>query len=132
MKKLQLPLKTKWFEMTEAGVKKEDYRIVTAYWAARLMLVNGEIKNQKWWLKNHLFLLEKEYLKRTFENEFHGFSFRSFDINRMTLGYPSATDKDRILELEHKGIEIREGNPELGAEPGVLYFCILHGDIIQN
>ena len=48
----------------------------------------------------------------------------------MTLGYPKSTDTGRILKLYHKGIEIREGDPEWGAEPGKLYFVIKHGKIL--
>jgi hypothetical protein len=57
--------------------------------------------------------------------------FKHFTHNTMTLGYPSNTDKDRIITLEHKGIEIRTGNPEWGAEPNKLYFVIKHGGIIN-
>ena len=45
----------------------------------------------------------------------------------MTLGYPKSTDLDSVLILEHKGIEIRKGNPEWGAEPNKIYFVIKHG-----
>ena len=37
---------------------------------------------------------------------------KKFICNIMTLGYPKSTDIERILKLEHKGIEIRTGNPE--------------------
>ena len=57
-------------------------------------------------------------------------TFKKFDSNTMTLGYPKSTDSDRILKLEHKGIEIRTGNHEWGAEEGKLYFVIKHGKII--
>lgn len=57
------------------------------------------------------------------------FGFKDFETNTMTLGYPKATDSDRILKLEHKGIEIRTGNPDWGAEPNKLYFVIKHGEI---
>ena len=50
----------------------------------------------------------------------------------MTLGYPKSTDTDRILKLEHKGIEIGYGKPEWGAEPNKLYFIIKHGSIINE
>ena len=50
----------------------------------------------------------------------------------MTLGYPKSTDRERILTLEHKGIEIRTGNPKWGSEPDKLYFVILHGAIISD
>lgn len=33
---LQLSLKTKWFEMTKSGIKKEDYREINSYWITRL------------------------------------------------------------------------------------------------
>ena len=48
----------------------------------------------------------------------------------MTLGYPKLTDSDRILKIENKGIEIRTGNTEWGAEEGKLYFVIKHGKIL--
>ena len=55
---------------------------------------------------------------------------KKFDCNIMTLGYPSNDNTERILKLEHKGIEIRTGNPEWGAEPNKLYFVIMHGAIL--
>jgi hypothetical protein len=48
----------------------------------------------------------------------------------MTLGYPKANDNERILKIEHKGIEVRVGNTEWGAEPNKLYFVILHGAVL--
>lgn len=41
-------------------------------------------------------------------------------------------EEKRILTLENKGIEIRQGNPEWGAELNRLYFAIKHGKIINN
>ena len=102
-KNLQLSLKIEWFKMTKAGIKTEDYREITPYWEKRLVCA-------------------REYGGRP--------SFYLFKTNTMTLGYPSKTDTDRILKLEHKGIEIRTGNPEWGAEPNKLYFVIKHGKII--
>lgn len=128
MKTLQLSLKQKWFDMTKAGIKTEDYREITPYWFSRLFK-DGH--------KN--ILLRKESCdsllkansasKWNFDNGYY-FKFKHFDHNIMTLGYPKSTDTDRILKLEHKGIEIRTGNPEWGAEPGKLYFVIKHGKII--
>lgn len=101
---LQLSLRRKWFELTKAGIKTEDYREITPYWHKRL------------------------YQNRYKSNE----SLKDFKTNTMTLGYPKKGDPDRTLILEHKGIEIREGNPEWGAEPGKLYFVIKHGAIIND
>ena len=61
---------------------------------------------------------------------FFGARFKKFDCNIMALGYPKSSDNERILKLEHKGIEIRTGNPEWGAEPNKLYFVIMHGAIL--
>ena len=107
-KTLTLSLKTKWFEMTKAGIKTEDYREINEYWYNRLVN-NGTFDFQK----------TKIY------------SFKKFDYNIMTLGYPKSGDSERILKLEHKGIEIRNGNSDWGAEPDKLYFVILHGSVVE-
>ncbi len=126
---LRLSLKKQWFDMTKAGIKTEDYREITPYWIKRLFddaysgsenFMNDYMANE---LNNGRCLedVERDYLL-----------FRKkFTQNTMTLGYPKSTDNERILKLEHKGIEIRTGNPEWGAEPGELYFVIKHGNIIK-
>jgi len=113
MKTLQLSLKRKWFEMTKAGIKTEDYREINRFMISRL-------------LSNIEYLCDYNDIISV-----GGAQFKQFDVNIMTLGYPKSTDSERILKLEHKGIEIRTGNPEWGAEPGKLYFVIKHGEIIK-
>lgn len=114
---LQLSLKKKWFEMTKAGIKTEDYREINSYWIARL--TDGFSWDvEKYPLKLNEF---KQVINKG------SFKPREFTKNTMTLGYPSKDDQERILKLEHKGIEIREGNPEWGAESGKIYFVIKHG-----
>lgn len=115
-KNLQLSLKTKWFEMTKAGIKTEDYREINEYWIKRLCFIPtmGSVNDYP----KDIVVSEKYVMKR-------------FTMNTITLGYPKSTDTERILKLEHKGIEIRTGNPEWGAEPGKLYFVIKHGKIID-
>jgi hypothetical protein len=120
---LQLSLKTKWFEMTKSGIKTEDYREINEYWFVRLFedvdkeLMPEIIKRLKiGWDIDNIGIHFLHYPKR-------------FQVNTLTLGYPKSTDKERILKLEHKGIEIRTGNPEWGAEPNKLYFVIKHGEI---
>jgi len=119
-----MSLKTKWFEMTKAGIKTEDYREINHYWIKRLMskkynviyptgqdAIDGIIKH-----------IDPNFLVKTHS--------KKFDTNTITLGYPKSTDCKRILKFEHKGIEIRTGNPEWGAYPNKLYFVIMHGDLI--
>lgn len=101
---LQASLKSKWFEMTKAKIKTEDYREITKYWIKRLL---------------------SEY------NPDGTFVAKKFEYNIMTLGYPKSGDTERILKLEHKGIEIRTGNPDWGAEPNKLYFVIKHGNTLK-
>lgn len=129
MKTLQLSLIEKWFEMTKT-CKKEDYREITPFWCNRLMLYDGKPKTVKWWsfMQNY----EGCFFRKAIEGNLKTgrISFKSFDTNIMTLGYPKSTDMNRILKLEHNGIEIRTGNPEWGAEPDKLYFVIMHGAVI--
>ena len=132
---LQLSLKTQWFEMTKAGIKLEDYREVNDYWIKRLVssvtffggryesLKNVSIKECS---VHRINLIGKcpTVLNRDL-------TFKSFDYNIMTLGYPSKTDTARILKFKHEGIEIRTGNPEWGAEPNKLYFVVKHGEVVK-
>ena len=65
------------------------------------------------------------------DKQYIGLILKKFTTNTMTLGYPKTGDTERILKLEHKGIEIRTGNPDWGAEPDKLYFVILHGSLVE-
>lgn len=121
---LRLSLKTKWFEMTKAGIKTEDYREINHYWVKRLM-------TKKY---NAIYPIEEEaidgIIKHPDPNYLVKNHSKKFYFNLMTLGYPKSGDKERILKLEHKGIEIRTGNPEWGAEPDKLYFVVKHGAVL--
>lgn len=128
---LRLSLKSKWFEMTKYEIKKEDYREITDYWCRRLLVNLEEIESAVW----QEMIEDLNNPNRRFDDiieciEYYGVSFKTFDFNIMTLGYPKSDDTERILKLEHKGFEIRTGNPEWGAEPNKLYFVIMHGAIL--
>lgn len=110
---LQLSLKKQWFEMTKLGIKTEDYRELNEYWYSRLMNYDVVSVNNSSPIRKYT-------------------DFKQFTTNTMTLGYPKSTDAERILKLEHKGIEIRTGNPDWGAEPDKLYFVIKHGRILND
>ncbi|BAP30116.1 uncharacterized protein CHSO_1079 [Chryseobacterium sp. StRB126] len=113
--------------MTKAGIKTEDYREINEYWIKRL--TDNDIDLTVDEINAGLCALRDGYTEDHVYN-CYGFWFKPFSINTMTLGYPKSTDTERILKLEHKGIEIREGNPEWGAEPGKIYFVIKHGKVI--
>ncbi len=126
-KELRLVLKKKWFEMTKAGIKTEDYREITPYWVKRLTQFEGECELE---YAAEFLKKGKEYNDTVFGRQAYAFCFpKKFDSNIMTLGYPKNEDTERILKFEHKGIEIRTGNPEWGAVPNKLYFVIKHGAV---
>ena len=124
MANLQLSLKRNWFEMTKSGVKTEDYREINHYWIKRLMTkkYNNIYQNEQEAIDGIIKHIDPNYLVKNHS--------KKFDCNVMTLGYPKSTDTNRILKLEHKGIEIGCGKPEWGAEPNKLYFVIKHGAIL--
>lgn len=125
---LQLSLKTKWFEMTKAGIKTEDYREITPYWIKRLTENNINLSIDE--IHYALAALRDGYSEESVIN-IYGLYIKNFTQNTMTLGYPKSGDNERILKLEHKGIEIRTGNPEWGAEGDKIYFVIKHGVILE-
>jgi hypothetical protein len=129
---LQLSLIQCWFEKTKKQIKREDYRELTPYWCNRFLLYEGKQKPVKWWcfMQN----VEGCFFRKALESNIRNgkITFKHFDINIMTLGYPKNSDTERILKLEHKGIEIRTGNPEWGAEPNKIYFVIMHGAILTR
>jgi len=131
MKKLRLSLKTNWFEMTKAVIKTEDYREITPYWFSRFVFHYKDVfkycTGYNW--DDGMYLDEGvDYITTLRKSRF---GFKPFDVNEMTLGYPKNEDTDKVVRFEHKGIEIRMGNPEWGAKPGKLYFVIKHGEILS-
>jgi hypothetical protein len=124
MKNLQLPLTKDWFDLTKSGEKPEDYREITPYFCNMFLLYNGVEVSRDIWERLLVYWSKKDILEDI------NITVKPFKNNIMTLGYPKKTDTEKILTLEHKGIEIGEGNPEWGAESGKLYFVIKHGKIL--
>ena len=124
--KLQLSLKKQWFDMTKSGIKTEDYREITPYWVKRLMQESylRICSNDDDLVDYIVFNIDVNFMLKH-----HA---KKFKTNTMTLGYPKSTDLERILKLEHKGIEIRTGNSDWGAEPDKLYFVVLHGSVLAK
>ena len=126
---LQLSLKRKWFKMTEVGTIHECYRDITPYWCKKL-LETAQGYTFDWYTYFKDEEDPKQLLSVGVANEF--FTYKDFDTNTMILWYPKSADYERIMKLEHKGIEIREGREEWGAKKGKLYFVIKHGKVINN
>lgn len=115
MKTLTLSLKKQWFDMINAGVKKEEYREIKPNYIARLFdrremldcmgLCSAAAFEEKQWPKPMMFV--KHYDRLVF-----------------TLGYPKTDDHERRLTLKNPKIRVGTGRPEWGAEHGKLYFVI--------
>lgn len=127
---LQLSLKKNWFEMTKKGIKTEDYRDLTPYWVNRFLKTDLEdvTIDDKFLALTAL----KDGYTELEVLDVYGIYLNMYETNTMTLGYPKKTDNDRILKIKHKGIEIRTGNPEWGAEPNKIYFVIKHGAFLNE
>lgn len=124
--KIKLSLKKKWFELTKSGEKTEDYRDITPYWCNRFLLYEGRIRTVKWWTMfcndagdNAHIALEIDCHK--------SITFREYDINIMTLGYPKKDDFDKYLIFNNDGILVNTGVEEWGAEKDKIYFVVRHG-----
>ena len=122
MKTLRLPLITKYFDMTKDLIKGEDYRDPTPYWYSRLCLYNCKKQSKKFW----------DFYRHNISSfDINRVTFQKFDTTTLTLGYPSNSDKERIIEFENLGISIGYGKEEWGAEKYKLYFVIKHGKKIR-
>ena len=114
---LHLPLKAKWYEMIESGVKREEYREIKPYWTKRLlknfpvfwrMAVNvGMLSN------NYTHLYSKELYPEYYTHV------------KFSYGY---TKRTITFELEY--ITIGKGNKEWGA-PTEDVFIIKLGKRIE-
>lgn len=129
-KTLNLHVTKKWFDMTKSGLKTEDYREINDYWVRRLIefdkdveadVLDDFINNLRNCRKN------SEYPSIILAD--YGASIKFFGYNCVLHAYPKKTDTSKRLLYYHEGIEIREGNPENGAEQGKIYFCIMHRNI---
>ncbi len=131
-KNLQLPLIKQWFDLTKSGEKREDYREITPYWCNRLLLYDGKSQSMQFWKYNYLDVFCYDDFKKQFLRPYtYKITPKVFHKNIMSLGYPKFDDKERFVHLEHKGVEIRDGLENWGAERFKLYFVVKHGEIIK-
>jgi hypothetical protein len=123
MKVLHLTLKRKWFDLIASGEKKEEYREVKPYWINRLTWheFHNEIKDLDTLItcvvSNSHSVPDQDVIKANF-----------FECIEFKNGYSKNAPK---ILVECKGIEVRGGEKEWGAEPGKKYFVIQLGEIIK-
>jgi len=112
---LDLPLKRKWYEMIESGIKTEEYREFKPYWCCRLVAykrIKPEISAgfPITWTPPHYSEWKAEdcYIR-----------FKNFTHVRFRYGY---TKRTMLREIE--SITIGYGKPEWGAPTDRQVFII--------
>jgi len=117
MRTLHLTLKKKWFDMIASGEKTEEYRELKPYWFRRLALCGGKEPIEHGQTCKKAFCVSCVYAGGFVDKPYTHVQFRN--------GY--SKDAPYMLRL-CAGIEVRDGNPEWGAEPGKKYFVIKLGE----
>lgn len=130
MNTLKLTIKKEYFDMILLGDKTEEYRKIKKHWFDRLVFLKEKVSNyfglDK--LKTDAFDFQlNELIKIKFRRSM--IAFIPFDQVEFTNGYNSTSPK---AIFECKGIEIRTGKPDWGAEPDKLYFVIKLGKEISR
>jgi hypothetical protein len=118
MKILDLPLKEKWYNMIEAGIKKEEYREIKPYWEKRLLDYKSISKDYEFLFFRNIITgihhdLSKEYP-------------RGYNAVRFRYGYTK-----RTMTFKLDSIEFGQGNIEWGAPKDTLVFILKIGERIN-
>ena len=136
---LQLNLIKKWFDLTIQGIKKEEYRDITPFWARRLLCMENGDKLTKCYSKESIewiciSLKRWEDLDYTSIEEvlikFH-IKFKEFQNTDFRNGYKSLDKVPRFI-IENKNITVGIGKEEWGFVGYTLMFIIHHGEIIKQ
>ena len=103
VKILHLPLKAKWYDMQESGIKTEEYREQTPYWCKRLLGVDTPLFSHRYGYQacnpkgyTHV-LFRYGYTKRCFINRID-----SITIGRGRPEWGAPTDRDVFIIKHHK------------------------------
>lgn len=91
---LILPIKRKWFDMIISGEKKEEYREIKPYYKKRFQTIG---------------LLDQYGLPTLLTEE-------------VVLRNGYAANSPQVIVTV--SIDVKQGNPEWGAEPNKEYFCL--------
>lgn len=111
-KTLHLPLKAKWYEMIESGVKTEEYREIKPYWENRIRCqANGVCTPQIPCLR-----------ARTV-----GVCDMRYTHVKFSYGYTK-----RTMTFEIKSITIGKGKPEWGAPADCVFIIKLGKRIVRD
>ena len=115
---LDLPLKKKWYEMIENGIKKEEYREIKPYWCNRLLFMYPFITQYWAGILERVKKGEIDFDEVLLE---HG--TRHYTHVRFRYGY---TKRTMLFELD--SITIGKGKTEWGAPEDKEVFILKLGD----
>ena len=109
--------------MILSGEKTEEYREIKSHWINHFVdfycgRKPNDGNNLQWLLCD---------IKDDPDRVFSKMLLKGIDTITFSNGY--AKDRPQF-EIELKGIEIKEGNPKWGAEPGKKYFVLSLGEIL--
>ena len=138
MATLQLNLIKQWFDLTLQGIKKEEYRDITPYWAKRfLCMENGDSLTKCYseetikWICISLQRWEGLYYNSIEDvlGKFH-IKFKEYKDTDFRNGYKSL-DKVRRFIIENKGVTAGIGKEEWGFIGDKPMFIINHGEVLE-
>ena len=125
IKTLHLPLKARWYEMIESGVKAEEYREIKPYWVKRLCHCTYVCSNGHWSDKYYRCVIDCKALHGHMNYYRSGKRLGAYNRVKFSYGYTK-----RTMTFEIKEITIGKGNPEWGA-PCEEVFVIKLGERIE-
>ena len=114
MKTLDLILKGKWYDMIDAGIKREEYREIKSYWIKRLC--HTRLDNP------FVYCVKESCCAECLNESLQDWCAYPFDWVTFHRSYTNTT-----MTFEVESIVIDKGNPEWGAEPDKAYFVIKLG-----
>ena len=139
METLQLNLIKQWFDLTIEGIKKEEYRDITPFWATRLLCMkNGDNlskcyskDNIEWicWSLRCFQALEYNSIEEVLDKL--NIKFKEYQNTDFRNGYISL-DKVRRFIIQNKGTSIGIGKEEWGFMGDNPMFIIHHGDVLEK
>lgn len=115
---LHLVLKSKWYDMISAGIKREEYRDITPYWTKRISRFCSSCRDGGYYAKCPIVNTTGNSNKSVCCN-----------YNRVCFhrGYTSTTMTFSVI-----GVHIGGGKKEWGAEPSKEYYIIRLGANITD
>ena len=138
-KTLTLNLIKQWFNLTLQGVKKEEYRDITPYWAKRFLCVKNGDNLTKCYPEETIERLCTS-LQRWEDLDYNSIEdvldkflikFKEYQNTDFRNGYKSLDKCPRFI-IENKGIIIGKGNPDWGYVGDDNVFIIQHGEVIEQ